>query len=36
MNMKTKIIRDEKGNIVEIIQDGEIEEYEAWDEEAEE
>jgi len=32
--MKTKIIRDEKGNIVEITQDGEIEEYEAWDEEA--
>ena len=34
--MKTTIIRDKKGNIVEIIEDGDFEEYIAFDREVEE
>ena len=35
MNMKTTIKRDKDGNIVEIMEDGEIEEYLAFDKEVE-
>ena len=34
--MKTEIIRDKKGRIIEVRQTGEIEEYIAYDEENEE
>jgi hypothetical protein len=33
--MKTTIIRDEKGRILEVIEEGDIDEYIAYDEEME-